>query len=355
MSNRLDVPAYRAQLEASLSDCPYISLFANRSLAISGATGMIGSYLIDMLMLANHQLNLNCRVVALGRSETKGRARLPYFDDERFSFIEGSVEAASEIMPACDFIIHLASSTHPRAYAADPIGTVRANVNGLSSMLDLAVRSQESGKIGRLLFASSVEIYGENRGDVGRFDESYLGYIDCNTARACYTESKRLGEALCQGYRSQKDANVVIARIARVYGPTLLPDDSKALSQFINNALNGEDIILKSEGLQEYSYLHVADAATGILAVLLKGSDGNAYNLADEKSDVTLKGLATLLATMAETKVVFQLPDAVESRGFSCATKALLDASKAHGLGWEAHYGIEDGLASTLEILKAIR
>ncbi len=346
--SRLESSVYLSELDAVCSlELPWEKL-NDKTVVISGATGMIGSFLIDALMRKNSVGALGCDVVALGRSAEKARTRLPYFGHDHFSFEEGSVMAAGYLPAAsADYVLHLASSTHPRQYAADPIGTIRANVDGLQNLLEY---SASCGA--RLLFASSVEVYGENRGDVERFDEGYCGYIDCNTLRACYTESKRLGEAMCQAYRSQKGADAVIARIARVYGPTLLSDDSKALSQFIHKALNGEDVVLKSAGTQEFSYLHVADAVSGLLYVLLSGDDGAAYNLADPTSDVMLKELAGLVADAGGVKVVFDIPDVQEAAGYSKASRALMDGSKAKELGWEPRFKIADGVAETLSILK---
>lgn len=343
--NRQDCPRYVTDLDAVCAlDLPW-GMLAGKTVVISGATGMIGAFLIDVLMRKNSTEGLSCKVVALGRSAVKAKARLPYFGRDHFSFEEGLVTASGyrPVAPA-DYVLHLASSTHPRQYATDPIGTIRANVDGLQNLLEYS-----AGCGARLLFASSVEVYGQNRGDVERFTEGYCGNIDCNTLRACYNESKRLGEAMCQAYRSQRGVESVIARIARVYGPTLLPDDSKALSQFMHHSLAGEDVVLKSEGTQRFSYLHVADAVSGLLHVLLLGADGEAYNLADEGSDVALKDLAALVAEVGQVKVVFDLPDAQEAAGYSKATLALMDGSKAKGLGWIACYGIADGIRATME------
>lgn len=343
--NRLDCPRYVTDLDAVCAlDLPW-GMLVGKTVVISGATGMIGAFLIDVLMRKNSTEGLGCDVVALGRSAGKAKARLPYFGRDHFSFEEGLVTASGyrPVAPA-DYVLHLASSTHPRQYATDPIGTIRANVDGLQNLLEY---SADCGA--RLLFASSVEVYGQNRGDVERFTEGYCGDIDCNTLRACYNESKRLGEAMCQAYRSQRGVESVIARIARVYGPTLLPDDSKALSQFMHRSLTGEDVVLKSEGTQRFSYLHVADAVSGLLYVLLFGADGEAYNLADEGSDIALKDLAAIVAEVGRVKVVFDLPDAQEAAGYSKATLALMDGSKAKGLGWIASYGIADGIRATME------
>ncbi len=123
------------------------------------------------------------------------------------------------------------------------------------------------------------------------------------------------------------------------------------MSQFIRNALNGENIVLKSKGDQLYSYTYSADAVAGLLTVMLKGEDGEAYNIAEERFDIRLRDIAAILARLSGTKVVFDLPDEVESAGFSKATKARLDGSKLRALGWRARYNLEEGLKRTLGIL----
>lgn len=204
----------------------------------------------------------------------------------------------------------------------------------------------------RFFFFSSVEIYGENKNDVDKFGEDDLGYIDCNTTRAGYPESKRLGEALCNAFAAQKEQNFIIGRFSRVYGPTMSQEDSKAIAQFIRKATAGEDIVLKSEGNQLYSYTYVVDAATAALCLLLKGKSGSAMNIADSASDMKLKDLAQLLAKEAGTKVIFELPDSTEKAGYSTATKAVLDTTKIEQLGWKALTSMEQGLHKTVKILR---
>lgn len=352
--NRLDIPKYLADVESVASLPLDWEALRGTTVAVSGATGMIGALLVDVLLSASRERSLGLHVVAIGRNEDRAKERLPHFGEPGFSFLEADVAQSLPESLKADYFLHLASPTHPRAYSSDPIGTVRANVDGLENMLEATVSSKGAGMRGRLLLASSVEVYGENRGDIERFGEDYLGYIDCNTLRACYTEAKRLGEALCQAYRVQRGVEAVVARIARVYGPTLLPTDSKALSQFIGKALAGEDVVLKSAGTQRYSYLHAADAVSGLLTVLLLGADGGAYNLADPVSDVRLRDLAATVARAGGVGVEFGEPDPGEAAGYSKATLALMDGSKARSLGWRAHYGIEDGIAETLEVLRLL-
>ena len=173
--------------------------------------------------------------------------------------------------------------------------------------------------------------------------------------RAGYPESKRCGEALCQAYKAQKGLDIVIPRPTRSYGPTMLMSDTKAISQFIKKGIAGEDIVLKSAGTQYYSYTYVADAVSGILTILLKGESGEAYNIADEHSDIMLKDLAAIIADINGKKVVFEIPDAVEAAGYSKATKARLDGRKLQALGWMPKYDIKSGIERTIRILKYLQ
>ena len=323
-----------------------------RSLLLSGATGLVGSFLTDVLMRKNAG-GLDCTVYALSRSEDRARARFSrWADDPRLVFVPYDINLpfVRPDLGTVDYVLHLASNTHPLQYATDPIGTITTNIIGLQNMLEFAVAHGAE----RFAFASSNEIYGENRGDTELFDESYCGYIDSNTLRAGYPESKRCGEALCQAYISQKGLDAVIPRLTRSYGPTMLMSDTKAISQFIRKGVAGEDVILKSAGTQYYSYTYVADAVSGLLTVLLLGERGTAYNIADPGSDIMLRDLAAIIAQTAGKKVVFELPDAVEAAGYSTATKARLDASRLRALGWRARYDIRQGIPRTIEILRSL-
>ena len=321
-----------------------------KSVMISGATGLLGSFLVDVLLEKNRKDELDCTVYALGRSREKAAARFCAFgDDPKLVFIPYDVKRpfAQNDLGTVDYVLHLASNTHPVQYATDPIGTITTNIIGLQNMLEFAAAHQCS----RFAFASSNEIYGENRGDTELFDEHYCGYIDSNTLRAGYPESKRCGEALCQAYKTQKGLDIVIPRFTRSYGPTMLMSDTKALSQFIKKGIAGENIVLKSAGTQYYSYQYMADSISGLLTVLLLGDSGEAYNIAEEHSDIMLRDLAAIIAGLSGTKVIFELPDEVEAAGYSRATKARLDGRKLRELGWKPRYEIADGIERTMTVL----
>ncbi len=322
-----------------------------RTVMISGATGMIGKCLVDLLMLRNHKTNMGerIRIVAMSRNEASARECFQAcWNSEWFRYISCDV---NQPIPECgevDYIIHAASNTHPKQYSQDSIGTIATNIFGTKNLLDYGI----AHGIRQFCFVSSVEIYGENRGDTEKFDEGYLGYLDCNTLRAGYPESKRLGEALCNAYRETYGMDFVIPRLSRVYGPTLLLSDTKAISQFIKKAARGEDIVLKSKGTQKYSYVFVTDAVAGILWTMCFGKVGEAYNVANETSDITLRELAKEMAGLSGTKVIFELPQESEKKGYSAATKAMLDVVKLKKIGWEARVSIKEGILCTVEAVR---
>lgn len=332
--------------------------FRNKKIFITGASGLICSFLIDVLEYRNEKFGDNIQIYMLCRNEEKIKKRFCKYSLEKLDK-KNNVNLIYIVQDVCDkfdfdiefdFIIHAASNTHPRLYSCDPVGTITTNVIGMNNILNYSIKHKPE----RIFMMSSVEIYGENKGDIEFFDEKYLGYLDCNTVRAGYPESKRLCEALCQAYILQYGLDIVIGRLSRVYGPTMLSDDSKALAQFIRNAVNNEDIVLKSDGNQYYSYMYMADAVTAILSVLNNGENGEAYNISDELSNIKLKELAGILAELSNKKVVYELPDEIEKKGYSSATKAVMNSDKIKKIGWKPFYDIRKGLINTVNILKSM-
>lgn len=322
----------------------------NSSILITGARGLIGSFLIDTIMHLNEKENLNCHIYALGSSDAGLERFKEYVNNSLFTYVIQDVNEVFNLDYQIDFIVHLASNTHPFQYATYPIATILTNVVGTKNLLDYATKSNCK----RFLFASSVEIYGQGRDEKELFDENYCGYINSNTLRAGYPESKRCGEALCQAYKEEKALDIVVARIARSYGPTIKKNDSRAISQFINKALENDDIVLKSEGLQCCSYTYVYDVVLGLLTILFEGDNGEAYNISYPESDMKLCEMAELIAKMVNKKVVFELPSDVEKKGFSKVTNARLDNSKIKSLGYIPHFNMTDGIKRTIDILKEV-
>lgn len=321
-----------------------IDILKGKSVLITGATGMVGECLIDALMKFNNQQSACVSIIAVGRDKDKASMRLgEYYSSPFFHFIQQDVRDPLPEEIIVDYIIPLASNTHPLAYSKYPVETVEINVKGAENALK---KARQCGAV--VLYPSSVEVYG-NGADT--FDESYTGKLNLSNSRACYTESKRVCEALCQSYVAEYGVDCKIVRLSRLFGPTMLESDTKASSQFILKALAREDIVLKSKGEQFFSYTYIADAVQAILFVLVNGECGQAYNIASDKCNVKLADFAKECANLAGTSVVFDLPSEVEAKGYSVAMKAILSTDKLQALGWTASYSFREAIDKTIKIL----
>lgn len=337
-------PLYQEDLDRILS-IPRIDDLRGKSILVTGATGLIGVCLIDALMKFN-TTGAEIVIYAVGRNMDKAKERLgEYYADKNFHFFEQDVRNPLPTSLKVDYIIPLASNTHPLAYSQFPIETIEINIKGAEYALKKAV---ECGAT--VLYPSTVEVYGNARGE-DEFTEDYTGLLNLNNARSCYTESKRVSEAMCQSYIAEKGVNVKIGRLSRIFGPTMLESDSKASSQFIKKAIFGENIVLKSKGEQFFSYTYIADAVSALLYILIHGENGVPYNISNRSCDMRLKDFAQLCAEWCGKKVVFDLPSEAENKGFSIATKAILDNQRLLKMGWKPVFSKEQAIRRTLDVL----
>lgn len=335
-------PLYQEDLNQILS-IPGISQLKGKSVLITGSTGLLGVHLIDALMTFG-----DVEVYAVGRSRLKAQQRLgEYYANPLFHFIEQDVRQPLPDNIHVDYIIPGASNTHPLAYSQYPIETIMINVKGVEHALELACKCNAT-----VLYMSTVEIYGNALADEA-FVEDYNGKLSLSTSRSCYTESKRVSEALCQSYIAERGVDVKIVRLSRIFGPTMLESDSKASSQFIKKALANEDIILKSRGEQFFSYTYATDAVAAMLYVMLHGECGQSYNIGNEKCNVHLRDFAQICAQINNKDVVYDLPSEMEQKGFSLAMNAVLDNSKLKSLGFIPKYEMKNAVNRTVEILKS--
>ena len=192
-----------------------------------------------------------------------------------------------------DYIVHAASIASPTFYRLHPIETIDANVNGLRAFLDYARARVEGRKPVRgLLFFSTSEIYGDPPADAIPTPETFRGFVSCTGPRACYDESKRLGETLCVNFAQQFGVRVSMARPFNNYGPGLAMNDRRILPDLARNVLSGEDVVLLSDGRATRTFCYVADAVVGYVKILVKGRPGEPYNIGTEQPEISMRELA---------------------------------------------------------------
>ena len=326
-----------------------LDFLQNTNLLISGGTGLIGSYLIDSLLINK---NFNIKITCLTTSIDKAQKRFSYFKkDKRLSFVECDLTKDIKLdnFPDknFDYILHLASFADQINFATYPTETMLMNFIGCKNLLDIA----KNTNVKKFLFSSSCEIYGTSTEEMV---ETNFGSVNPLDIRSCYNESKRASETLCVSYSHQFNIDVVIARLCRIYGPTMLIKDSKALSQFLKNSLKGEDIVLKSKGDQIFSFCYVSDAVSALLTLLEKGDKCNAYNISNNSSLPSLKEIAEITSRLSKTEVIIQEQTELEKKGYSRAVKAILPSDKINALGWNPKVNIEDKIKQTYTILKEV-
>lgn len=330
--------------EQDISDLFHLNLpwgeLLGTNILIAGATGLIGSCLVESLM-KNPRRNYN--VYALGRNECRAHQRfLEFSDDKAFHFIKFDVTKPFDKNIRFDYIIHTASDANPKFYATQPVEVMKANVNGVINLMEYGLAHDMK----RFLYVSSGEIYGEGNGGV--LSEEYSGYVDCLKPRSCYPSSKRAAETLCISYIEEYGADAVIARPCHVYGPHFTDSDNRVYAQFIRNVLGGNDIVMKSNGMQLRSWCYVIDCVSALLYILLKGEKGQAYNIADKNSCVTIRELAEMIAKIAGRRVTMVIPADSESKGYNVVTNSVFSTTKLESLGWSVSGSMEEKLRMTI-------
>ncbi len=316
----------------------------NKTLCLSGGTGLIGSFFVDLILTQN----INCKIILLVRNELKAKKRFEKFNyDSRLIFKECDLTKEINIDGNVDYVLHLASLTDPYNYANHPIEIMMTNFLGTKNLLDLA-----KNKKAKFFLSSSNEVYGIS--DKKLLKEDDYGYINILDPRSCYNESKKAAETLCSCYKKEFNLDIVIARFSRVYGPTMKLEDTKVLSQFIVKVLNNEDIVLKSDGKQLFNYTYVGDIAIAMLILLEQNHNSLTYNV--NNSDlIALKDIASFLANLSSKKVIFEIPDAQEKAGYSRALVSSLNPEKFESeFKFKLDTLLFDGLKRTLFILKEI-
>lgn len=305
-----------------------------KNVLVTGGAGFIGSHLIQAL------LNRGDAVVCLDNLFTGVKKNiLPFMSHPNFEFIRHDVVVP--LIIEADEVYHLACPASPRHYQSNPIKTLKTSVLGTLNMLGLAKRTKA-----RILFTSTSEVYGDPL--VHPQPETYFGNVNPVGPRACYDEGKRAAETLMVGYNQYNSVDVTIARIFNTYGPRMLPDDGRVISNFVCQALRGVDITVYGDGSQTRSFCYVSDMVDGLIRLMESGQTGP-VNLGNPEEH-TVGALAELILEMipeSGSKIVYEpLPQDDPTRrrpDISLATKAL---------GWGPTVPLREGLKATIEFFR---
>ena len=318
-----------------------------KRILITGANGLIASYIVDTLLWLNDNHDYNTDVYALVRTKEKAERRFfENLNNEHFRIVLQDVtQPLLNVDCPFDYVVHAACNAHPLAYATTPVEVIKSNITGTENVLNYMLT--HGG--GKMVFVSSSEVYGENKA-ADSLTESMYGYIDITNPRSCYSESKRAAESLCVSFSKEYNIDVCMVRPGFIFGPAVPSDNSRADAQFLRNAIAHKDIVMKSAGAQLRSYEYVSDAVSGILTAMINGENCNAYNIASPISSATIREFAETIAKSAGIKVVFENPEEVEKAGYSVISKCILNSDKLLGLGWKPSATLEEGVRRMIGI-----
>ena len=343
---------------AAVAECdlPWHEFSGGRVL-VTGASGVLGGYRARFL-LSLHRLgkvDQPVHVVALVRNAARSRSRLSdIVDDPNLSLVEWDLNAfAVPDVGTCRYAIHAASQASPRFYGTDPLGTLLPNAVGTGALLQALHR--ESPDLKGFLFVSSSEVYGSISGDTALSETGY-GIIDPATLRACYAESKRLGETLCVAWTHQHNTPTYIVRPFHTYGPGLQENDGRVFADFVFNVLHNENIVMNSDGLARRAFCYASDAIAGFMTVLLKGKPATPYNVANPDGELSVRELADLLVALRPEKrlrVECRVPDQGNAYLASTFNRLVPDVSRLTALGWAPHILPRQGFSRMLEAYTA--
>lgn len=333
---------YLADLCRIQAAVPSMDKLEGSCILITGAGGLIGSALVDVLMARG-----GIHVWAAGRDTEKLRRRFAHWADrEELQFVTYEADRPISCPVKFDYLIHGASPANPAAYSAQPVETMTANFLGTYHIL----RCAHDCGTRRVVYISSSEVYGKKEGNDPYHEQEY-GFVDLLNPRACYPSSKRAAETLCAAYAAEYGVEAVIVRPGHVYGPTATTADNRASSQFPRDVKAGLDIVMKSPGAQLRSYCYVLDCASAVLAVMLRGEVGHAYNISNRNSVVTIRQMAQAFADAAGRKLIFENATDAEQKSYNLMDNSALDAQALESLGWWGLFDLQEGVEATLDAI----
>lgn len=308
--------------------------FADMTILITGANGMLASYIVETLMYLNKWILKDnpCSVVALVRNKNKASKRFSHiYNKPFFRIVSDDINSPLYIENKIDYILHTASFASPKYYNTSPVDVIIPNMLGTKNTLELAI----DHNIKSYLFFSAGEIYNEN---------------DTLSVRSCYGESKRIGEMLCTSYHHQHNVPTKIARIFHTYGPGMNLNGGRVFEDFVKNVVDNKDIELKSDGSAIRQFCYIADATVAFFKILLDGENGQAYDVANTLQKVSIKELAKIVTNIYPEKMLKYSYIEKDKNYLQSNTKEYTpDISKLTDLGWTAGISIEEGFKRTIE------
>lgn len=323
----------------------------NKTVLITGAYGMLASYLVYFLIYLNEtNPEQHTQIIAVGRNHEKMYKCFGEYCS-RYYFHETEMNICEEIKidGAVDYIIHAASIASPQYYGTNPVGTILPNMLGTYYLLELARNKKSKG----FLLFSTGDVYGKEAQNCSTITESDYGYIDLLNIRSCYSESKRMAEVMCKTWSVQHDVPAKIVRIFHTYGPTIdIKNDQRVFSEFVANIVNEQDIVLKSDGKSVRSFCYLADATDAFFRILKDGQSGEAYNMANNDCRVSISELADLLVDLfpkkgLKVKHELRKKDAVYLES-PVKTIPVVSTEKLNQLGWKPLHDLSDGFERTI-------
>ena len=309
----------------------------NPRILVTGGAGFVGSFLCEKL------LESGAEVLCIDNFFTGTRANVEHLlDHKRFELMRHDV--TFPLFVEVDEIYNLACPASPIHYQFDPVQTTKTSVHGAINMLGLAKRTKA-----KILQASTSEIYGDPQEHPQT--EEYWGHVNTIGPRSCYDEGKRCAETLFFDYKRQHDLRIKVARIFNTYGPRMHPNDGRVVSNFIMQALRGEDITLYGDGEQTRSFCYVDDLVTGLIALMNTSDDVTGPINLGNPNEFTIKELAQLVIdlTGAKSKLIHEpLPQ-------DDPKQRQPDISLARNtLGWEPTIALRDGLVKTIAYFESM-
>lgn len=325
--------------------CKHSAIFAplyQKTVLITGATGLIGRSLVLSFLCANRLLGTQIRIIASARSKEKLNMCFKHVQDRPELVLHiWNVTDPLELIIHPNYIVHAASTTRSQDYVQHPVETIRTILDGTSALLEYAVHNPIDG----MVFLSSMETFGITNSAISPVHEADLGYIDLLNVRSSYPEGKRMAECICAAYASEYGIPVRIARLAQTFGAGTPLTDNRVFAQFAKAVIEGRDIVLHTTGQSSGNYCYISDCIRALLMLLARGERGSAYTVVNEETNTTILTMAQMVAEKIAgglIGVVFDIPESVLVHGYAPDVTLRLSAEKLRQLSWTPTVGLEE-------------